>query len=368
MSEQALLTFWESFMNELGSITHGLSDAIKTNKVASIIEEYNRFPKVFNEKLLSEFEQIINKIKEEKRIDAEITKRAKQLEQAMNASEFDSNGLTNFVYDVSDARELVERLSKELIQEKNKNNKISHLQTQINTNKIKSKSILNTDSRDALIKQIKRDEEYLQSMLYNDDIVIKAQTEEIAILKSRLEASSTREGMLLANIEELAAQNTVLEKNATDNAMETERLHMHISSMTSDQETWKTGNDNLELKYEQAMKDIKELKNMHVRNTKIIDDFDILNMEKYKESVSLKITLIKQTKTIQNINQLLISKKISDAKRVCAKAVVNETVPVSEVDNIVSELNVMIDSFQNMKETVTSYNEKLAIQLDCVYK
>lgn len=368
MSEQALLTFWESFVNELGSITNDLSNAIHVNNLPRIIGEYNRFPRVFNEKLLSEFEQIVNKIKEEKRIDFEITKKARQLEHAMNASSFETGCLTNFVYDVSDARELVERLAKDLTQEKNKNNKISHLQTQINTNRIKSKSILNTDSRDALTKQIKRDEESLEAMLNNQDIIAKAQNEEIAILKSKIETLSNQKDVLANTLGELEAVNKTLEKNANSNAAETERLNAYISSLASEQENNKTGNGELLTKYERACKDIEELKVMHVHNTKIIDNFDMHNLTRYKESVAQKITLVKLTKAIQNINQLLISKKTYDAKRMCAKTVVSEFVPLSEVDGIVSELNTMIDSFTNLKDTVVSYNEKLAIQLDCVYK
>jgi chromosome segregation ATPase len=368
MSEQALLTLWEAFVNELGSITNDLSNAIHANSLPKIIGEYNRFPKVFNEKLLSDFEHIVNKIKEEKRIDFEITKKARQLEHSMNASSFETGCLTNFVYDVSDARELVERLAKDLTQEKNKNNKISHLQTQINTNRIKSKSILNTDSRDALVKQIKKDEESLDIMLHNQDIVAKAQSEEIAILKSKIDTVSNQKDVLANALEELEAVNKTLEINANTSAAETERLNAHMSSLASEQENNKTGNDELVSKYERARKDIDDLKVTHVHNTKIIDNFDMQNLTRYKESVSQKLTLVKLTKAIQNINQLLISKKTFDAKRMCAKTVASEFVPLSEVDDIVSELHTMIDSFKDLKDTVVSYNEKLAIQLDCVYK
>lgn len=437
MSEQALLTFWESFINELGSITNDLSDAINTNSASNIIGEYNRFPKVFNEKLLVEFEHIINKIKEEKRIDSEITKRFKQLELVFNTLNL-SESMVDVIYDICDTRELVERLTKDLIQEKNKNNKISHLKTQINANKIKSNSVLNTDSRDAILKQIKRDEHSLEALFNNEEEITRTLDQEIRMLKAKLETASVDKDFVLKLNEELREVTSNLEKKANDNEIETIRKDIQLSNMTSELNNCKTihdqiivahdkvlvlnidlntahdhlldkyghlldkydqavkdivdlndkhihntkiidnfdaqkldlntAHDQLLLKYDQAIKDIIELKHVHVYNTQIIDNFDIQNLTKYKENISKNLVYVKQSKTIQNIQQLLMSKKIADAKRLCTKSVANDFVGISEIDDLVTNLNTMIDSFKSLKDTVSQHNEHITNQLNCVYK
>ncbi len=305
MSENTLVKFWDSFIEEISDVTNNLGNAIASNNSTSIIQEYNKIPTILNEKKITDFLNLIEKIKEEKKIDSEINKRFKQLEEIVNNIDPTTN-FCSYIYDLFDNKDVVERLSKELLHERSKNNQISHLQIQINTNKIKLKGVLNKDTKESLQKQIKRDEEQLEKLTNVEDSTITNLNNEIKQLKSKLESMEESNKSVNEYLEKIE----FLESSLKNKDIEINRLNESLLS------------SNTELS---ALKD----KNTTVSN---VGNFDI---DTYKMSILNKLSTNNPSDTIKNIHNLLLSKKTSDAKRMCVKALSN--------NNFNSDLSKEID-------------------------
>lgn len=381
MSEQTLLCFWDSFINELVSITNELEQIITQNNPKYkelLIQNYNKFPKLLNEKLLTDFENIYNKVNNEKKIDSEITKRVQQVENVLSCSELNPVDFSNIVYDLSDAKELVERLTKEIIAEKNKNNHIFNLQSQINANKLKLRNILNNEIKEAITKQIARDEETLETLTRSESKYISSLEDEIANLKNKIteinncnkekeETNSIKLHVSVVEEGERGSSQDEMQKLVEEiNSLKTENESLKTSiqnNTTIDKEELKGKVLNLESQLKEHLKFIDQLNNTHSVNTKIIDNFDMINLEKFRDSVAKKVENVKLISTIENIHKALAAKKNADARRICTKAMSNEFNVHKEVSELVNELTSMMNSFKDMKDIITSRNESIQNQM-----
>lgn len=369
MSEQALISIWDSLISNIVGITKEMEESIIKNSKTfkeEIISQYNKFPEVINEKVLNDFDNVLNKLKEEYSSNQNaqpLLEKISKLESIINSIQpcdnNDSMNVSKIIIDANECKENIESLTEELITEKNRNNFISQLQTQINTNKIKLWSTINHESRDMLSKQIKRDEDNLEKLMNEHDRSLKVLQDEISQLTSKNDRLTQQNS-------QLAIENRNL-KSMTENLQDIEVLEKRNNFLNNKVVEYENNivelkkqieNNEFHEKYQSLLKDFDSLREINTKNIKIINDFDMSNLDKNKELMDLKSLNIKLNTSIQNINQCLLSKRNSEAKKICSKAIVNNFDEQKEYEQLCTEMKQILESFNNMKNTLISYSSQ----------
>ena len=197
----------------------------------------------------------------------------------------------------------------------------------------------------------------------------------------------TTHEQVTTELTQISKQNATLIATNTTLKLESSKQDGIITNLNASITALNTELAKTQLLYKGVQETMHQLKSVHLNNTKIIDNFDMQNMTKYKESVSRKLAMIKLERMMKKIgSKITMLSATSDNKTLRDTLddvlIITKTANTNEFDHeetlekllplllpeLASDLQNMFNTFDEMKDRVTSINETFATNLDTTFR